>query len=75
VAASGEARRKEFGIVLPALPQPGGDYLARDPWTDDLFIDIRRCGRRVRGLMGASVPARNALVELQMTVEVHQDNG
>jgi enamine deaminase RidA (YjgF/YER057c/UK114 family) len=27
MAASGDARLKELGIILPALPRPGGNYL------------------------------------------------
>jgi enamine deaminase RidA (YjgF/YER057c/UK114 family) len=157
MAASREARLKELGILLPALPQPGGNYLpartvgpviylagvisshggevitgtvgqnrtihegyaaaracalsqlavlkqhlgslesvkcvvtvngyvnAVPGFPDspkvingasDLFIEIfGEAGRHVRAAIGVSALPRNALVELQMTVEVDQDNG
>jgi len=44
--------------------------------ASDLFIEIfGEAGRHVRAAIGVSALPRNALVELQMTVEVDQDNG
>jgi len=153
VAAGAEERLKELGIVLPALPEPGGNYLpaktvgsvvylagvismrdgeviagtvgadrtveegyaaaracaltqlavlkrhlgslnavktvvtvngyvnaipgfADSPkainGASDLFVELfGEAGRHVRAAIGVSALPRNALVELQMTVEVH----
>jgi enamine deaminase RidA (YjgF/YER057c/UK114 family) len=68
---------KALGITLPALPQPRG-AAAEFPdspnvinGASDLFVEIfGDAGRHVRAAIGVSALLRNALVELQMTVEV-----
>jgi enamine deaminase RidA (YjgF/YER057c/UK114 family) len=56
MAARGEARLKELGIILPALPQPGGNYLlARTvgPMVYLAGVISTRAGEVITGTVGA----------------------
>jgi hypothetical protein len=72
-----EARLKELGIMLPALPQSGGNYIPARTAGQIVYlagvISIH-AGEVITGTAGAgrTIPALplNELVKLQMTVEV-----
>jgi enamine deaminase RidA (YjgF/YER057c/UK114 family) len=77
------ARLKQIGIPLPGLSHPGGNYLPARTVGQTVYIaDVipihagevitgtAGAGRHARTAIGVAALPRNALVDLQKTVEV-----
>jgi hypothetical protein len=77
------ARLKQIGILLPGLSHPGGNYLpARTVgqivyvvgvisiYVSEVITGTAGARRHVRTAIGVAALPRNALVDLQKTVEV-----